>query len=138
MDRSSLPKCQTKISSSSLNGELNGLLKEEQEPIDFHIPDFWLDEIALSHDTYREKEEELRRIFQVISLCAAMEYSKRLGLDKARSAPIKWYNGCDRVIPVALRYLADNERPSYGEESFNSMHLHQLADDLERTKKSND
>lgn len=59
------------------------------------------------YDEYSEKTEELRRIFQVISLCAAMEYGKRLGFDKARSVPIKWYNGCDEIIPDALRYLAE-------------------------------
>lgn len=41
------------------------------------------------YDEYSEKTLELSRIFSVISLCAAMEYGKRLGLDKARSAPIK-------------------------------------------------
>lgn len=31
---------------------------------------------------------------------------------------------------AALRYLADNPRPSGGESTYNTAHLHQLADQL--------
>lgn len=57
-----------------------------------------VDEIAELHDEYFYKIEGLKRIFFVISLCAAVEYGKRLGLDKAFSVPIKWYTDCDKVI----------------------------------------
>ena len=42
-------------------------------------------------------------------------------------------NNCDKVIPEALRYLAENERPSYGNDRFNSEHLFQLAEELEKS-----
>ena len=50
----------------------------------------------------------------------------------AVAVPVKWWNGCDVVVPAALRYLADNERPSGGEERFNCAHLYQLAGEIER------
>jgi hypothetical protein len=40
-------------------------------------------------------------------------------------------NGCQETVPRALRYLAENERPIGGEQPFNSMHLYQLADEIE-------
>ena len=46
--------------------------------------------------------------------------------------PAAWFNGCDRTVPEALRYLADNDRPRGGEDRFNSIHLLQLADEIER------
>ena len=46
--------------------------------------------------------------------------------------PVKWWNGCDKTVPAALRYLANNKRPNGGEERFNCTHLYQLADEIER------
>lgn len=43
-----------------------------------------------------------------------------------------WPNGCDRTAPAALRYLADNTRPAGGEQHYNTEHLLQIADELER------
>ena len=43
-----------------------------------------------------------------------------------------WPNGCQLTVPAALRYLASKPRPSGGNESFNSEHLYQLADEIER------
>lgn len=51
----------------------------------------------------------------------------------AEPARPKWFNQCDRTVPEALRYLADHERPRGGEDRFNSAHLYQLADEIERT-----
>ena len=45
--------------------------------------------------------------------------------------PVRWYNGCDRTVPKALRFLANHERPAGGETPFNSAHLFQLADEIE-------
>lgn len=45
--------------------------------------------------------------------------------------PFKWPNGCDNTIPRALRYLANNPRPSGGEQPFNGAHLYQLAGEME-------
>jgi hypothetical protein len=47
-------------------------------------------------------------------------------------APFKWPNGCDGTIPSALRYLAGHPRPSGGESTYNSAHLFQLADEMDR------
>ena len=40
--------------------------------------------------------------------------------------------GCDKTVPAALRYLADNDRPGGGEQTFNAAHLFQLASEVER------
>lgn len=45
---------------------------------------------------------------------------------------VKWWNGCDRSVPAALRYLAEHDRPIGGEQRFNSAHLYQLAAEIER------
>ena len=49
----------------------------------------------------------------------------------ASAAPIEWGNGCDKSAPTALRFLANNERPTGGEDRFNSAHLLQIADEIE-------
>ena len=50
----------------------------------------------------------------------------------AVAGPVKWWNGCDKSVPAALRFLADHERPAGGESNYNSEHLYQLADEIER------
>lgn len=50
---------------------------------------------------------------------------------KADSEPVEWLNGCNKTIPAALRYLAENPRPIGGESSFNTAHLYQLAREIE-------
>ncbi|ENZ7769447.1 TPA: DUF550 domain-containing protein [Klebsiella pneumoniae] len=45
--------------------------------------------------------------------------------------PVTWGNGCDKTVPAALRYLAENERPFGGESRFNAAHLYQLAREIE-------
>ncbi|WP_213900894.1 hypothetical protein [Raoultella planticola] len=47
------------------------------------------------------------------------------------SEPVKWINGCNKSVPAALRYLAENPRPIGGESSFNTAHLYQLAREIE-------
>lgn len=49
--------------------------------------------------------------------------------------PVVWFNGCDRTVPEALRFLAFNDRPSGGEQRFNAAHLHQLAGEIEHMSK---
>lgn len=44
----------------------------------------------------------------------------------------QWPNGCERSVPEALRFLASNERPKGGEQSFNAEHLLQLAREIEQ------
>ncbi len=45
--------------------------------------------------------------------------------------PVAWINGCNKSVPAALRYLAENPRPVGGESSFNTAHLYQLAREIE-------
>ncbi|WP_414465336.1 DUF551 domain-containing protein [Klebsiella michiganensis] len=47
------------------------------------------------------------------------------------SEPVAWSNGCNKSVPAALRYLAENPRPRGGESSFNTAHLYQLAREIE-------
>ena len=47
------------------------------------------------------------------------------------SEPVIWNNGCNKSVPAALRYLAENQRPIGGESSFNTAHLYQLAREIE-------
>lgn len=46
--------------------------------------------------------------------------------------PVRWWNGCNQTVPAALRYLANNDRPTGGEQRFNAEHLLQLAGEIER------
>ena len=46
--------------------------------------------------------------------------------------PYDGANGCLRMARDACRYLAENERPAGGEQKFNSAHLHQIADELDK------
>lgn len=47
-----------------------------------------------------------------------------------------WDNGCDEASVAALRYLADHDRPTGGQQKYNSEHLYQIADELERSIKA--
>lgn len=55
----------------------------------------------------------------------------KLALGAMDSEPVEWLNGCNKTIPAALRYLAENPRPIGGESSFNTAHLYQLAREIE-------
>lgn len=55
----------------------------------------------------------------------------RMALSAMDSEPVAWGNGCDKTVPAALRYLAENERPFGGESRFNAAHLYQLAREIE-------
>lgn len=55
----------------------------------------------------------------------------RMALAAMDSEPVKWLNGCNKSVPAALRYLAENPRPIGGESSFNTAHLYQLAREIE-------
>jgi hypothetical protein len=66
-------------------------------------------------------------------MCLIRDVQETLAHQPAQeqAEPFKWPNGCDRMIPRALRYLANNPRPSGGEETFNGAHLYQLAGEME-------
>lgn len=55
----------------------------------------------------------------------------RMTLAAMDSEPVEWLNGCNKSVPAALRYLAENPRPIGGESSFNTAHLYQLAREIE-------
>lgn len=55
----------------------------------------------------------------------------RMALSAMDSEPVVWLNGCNKSVPAALRYLAENPRPIGGESSFNAAHLYQLAREIE-------
>ncbi|HBQ7336473.1 TPA: hypothetical protein L8Q21_002440 [Klebsiella pneumoniae] len=55
----------------------------------------------------------------------------RMALAAMDSDPVEWINGCNKSVPAALRYLAENPRPIGGESSFNTAHLYQLAREVE-------
>lgn len=43
-----------------------------------------------------------------------------------------WFNDCANTAVKALRYLSRYDRPIGGETPFNGLHLHHIADELER------
>ena len=47
---------------------------------------------------------------------------------------IKFDNNCVEVAIQSLEYLAENPRPSGGQEMFNAEHLYQIAQELKRIK----
>lgn len=55
----------------------------------------------------------------------------RMALAATDGEPVVWNNGCNKSVPAALRYLAENPRPIGGESSFNTAHLYQLAREIE-------
>lgn len=59
-----------------------------------------------------------------------MELQERRKAEKD-SEPVAWSNGCNKSVPAALRYLAENPRSIGGESSFNTAHLYQLAREIE-------
>jgi len=50
---------------------------------------------------------------------------------------MSYYNGTYEEAAAALRYLASNERPKYGQQRFNAEHLYQLADELATLRAEN-
>ncbi|HDE1484144.1 TPA: hypothetical protein PCC25_004697 [Klebsiella quasipneumoniae] len=63
-----------------------------------------------------------------VNQCAALF---EIALAAMNGDPVTWGNGCDKTVPAALRYLAENERPFGGESRFNAAHLYQLAREIE-------
>ncbi|HIC8403064.1 TPA: hypothetical protein ACW7PQ_005907 [Klebsiella michiganensis] len=63
--------------------------------------------------------------------CTVIKELARMALAAMDSEPVAWINGCNKSVPAALRYLAENPRPIGGESSFNTAHLYQLAREIE-------
>lgn len=78
----------------------------------------WLSQISGRDDIENVDGGEIRELAR--AQLAAMD-----------SEPVKWINGCNKSVPAALRYLAENPRPIGGESSFNTAHLYQLAREIE-------
>lgn len=55
---------------------------------------------------------------------------------RSPAEPVAWLNGCDKSVPEALEYLANNRRPSGGNERFNAEHLYQLAKEVRAVVRS--
>lgn len=51
-------------------------------------------------------------------------------LNELKRKPI-WINQCDKTVPAALRYLAENPRPIGGNSPYNTEHLYDLAREIE-------
>ncbi|HGH7464344.1 TPA: hypothetical protein ACG71I_000725 [Klebsiella pneumoniae] len=76
--------------------------------------------------------EILLNIFETDHVqCGEASALARMALAAMDSEPVAWGNGCDKTVPAALRYLAENERPFGGESRFNAAHLYQLAREIE-------
>jgi hypothetical protein len=87
-------------------------------------------------DDYHFTEEELDRIIagdmftprQGAIMARELQERRKATMD---SEPVAWINSCNKSVPAALRYLAENPRPIGGESSFNTAHLYQLAREIE-------
>ncbi|HBM3275539.1 TPA: hypothetical protein LVN30_000956 [Klebsiella oxytoca] len=80
---------------------------------------------------YHSKEgNKVQTIIHGVTLAALRELQERrkAAMD---SESVAWINGCNKSVPAALRYLAENPRPIGGESSFNTAHLYQLAREIE-------
>lgn len=101
----------------------------------------WEESFRAAFDAWQDKTDWVQndRRFEVLKpwgmhradvLKAYIEHleSRKTAMDKETVA---WINGCNKSVPSALRYLAENPRPIGGESSFNTAHLYQLAREIE-------
>lgn len=59
---------------------------------------------------------------------------KRIAELEARTTiTATWINDCDKTVPAALRYLAENPRPIGSNSNYNTEHLYDLAHEIEAT-----
>ncbi|WP_447314492.1 hypothetical protein ACNHKA_16955 [Klebsiella michiganensis] len=82
----------------------------------------------------RERIELIANFHRAMTLPpshAEIEELARMMLAAMDREPVAWINGCNKSVPAALRYLAENPRPIGGESSFNTAHLYQLAREIE-------
>lgn len=89
---------------------------------------------AIAHGD-QEHREWLREALRNFADGKPVPPPRGKGTDEHAVAPaqeaVAWFNYCDKTVPEALRFLASNDRPSGGEQRFNSAHLHQLAGEIE-------
>lgn len=87
-----------------------------------------LNSVRLARDNAERADNRVDHSFYYALTIALEELQERR---KADSEPVAWRNGCNKSVPEALRYLAENPRPIGGESSFNTAHLYQLAREIE-------
>lgn len=111
--------------------ELSAILNESEEAAPVAIPEGW----KLVPKDFRKLAPHAWKPFQEIrngnwSEDVAWE---ELLATAPQPPPVAWINHCDRQAISALRYLAYNDRQMAGSGSFNTEHLLQIAEELERS-----
>lgn len=102
-------------------------------PSDFlsQIESFDIEKFKL--DVEREYATFLKEFLEK-AIITKEEQIKKLKTEMGiHTPPIKFINHCDQVAIEALEYLASHPRPSYGNQSFNSEHLYQIAHELKKS-----
>ncbi|MDU6584631.1 MAG: hypothetical protein E6503_12745 [Klebsiella michiganensis] len=89
-----------------------------------------LNSVKLARDNAERDDNRVDHSFYY-ALARALEELKEHRKAAMDSEPVAWINGCNKSVPAALRYLAENPRPIGGESSFNTAHLYQLAREIE-------
>ncbi|WP_395034808.1 hypothetical protein [Klebsiella michiganensis] len=89
-----------------------------------------LKNVNLARDNAERDDNRVDHSFYY-ALARALEELQERRKAVIDSEPVAWGNGCDKTVPAALRYLAENERPFGGESRFNAAHLYQLAREIE-------
>jgi hypothetical protein len=88
------------------------------------------------------KSAEKRELAYVTAIVEAVQKHLRDMPAAEPGGPLKWdaewlrngFNGCLRTAANALRYLANNDRPTHGEQLYNAAHLLQTANEIELTQ----
>lgn len=90
---------------------------------------------ALRATVARAKRRSYQKLVMRVTL--AEEILNQLADAEKRIAELErmpsWINHCDKTVPAALRYLAENSRPVGGSSSYNTEHLYDLAREIEIT-----
>lgn len=81
------------------------------------------------HEYAQECTDVVSIIREVIESRKALEVAEKRIAELERK-PV-WINHCDKTVPAALRYLAENQRPIGGSSSYNTEHLYDLAREIE-------
>lgn len=123
--------------------DVQKMLETLRKPVDHggydgYSPDKWLVRVAFRleqvynafkteqtmHNAWRKRAEEAE----------ASTLPQQPAGDRARALEGKrGINGCMKTAPAALRFLAKHDRPAGGEQTYNSMHLEQIANEIEKT-----
>lgn len=101
----------------------------------FRLQDFYgagQDAIEINDHEYAQECTDVVSIIREV-----IESRKKLKDAEKRIAELgrkpTWINHCDKTVPAALRYLAENPRPIGGSSTYNTEHLYDLAREIEVT-----